>query len=616
MADLLRFTTAGSVDDGKSTLIGRLLYDTRSIFEDQLDQIARASRALGEDRINLALLTDGLRAEREQKITIDVAYRYFATPNRAFIIADTPGHVQYTRNMVTGASTADLVVILIDATRGVLPQSRRHAFISSLLGIESVIVAVNKMDLAGYSQEAFAAIDREFRHLASQLSFRSIEVIPVSALEGDNIVERSDRMNWYRGTTLLEQLERAPAAAATTSGPLRLPVQYVLRPHQHFRGYAGSVARGTIVPGQKVLVLPSGATTTVKTVEATGSAVVVTTTDEVDISRGDLLCDLDERPAVVTRITASLCWMAEAPLATGRAYVLMHGTRQTQAFVTHMDYRVDVDSMRRQPAESLALNDIGHVEITFPQPLCVDPYRTNRTMGGFILIDPQTNATVAAGMIDGDEAALAARPVSTDVVWQPWNIAREDRERATGHGAAAVWLTGLSGAGKTTIARALEHHLFQRGCRTMLLDGDQLRHGLCGDLGFSPQDRTENVRRAGEVARLFFEQGSIVLCAFVSPYRADRDRVRSLFPPGRFFEVFVSASKETCRKRDPKGLYTRAAGGAISQFTGVSAPYESPVSPELVLDTERLSVDQSTALIVAALESGGLIDRDRGEAAE
>ncbi len=603
--DLLRFTTAGSVDDGKSTLIGRLLYDTKSIFEDQLDAVTRASRALGEDRMNLALLTDGLRAEREQKITIDVAYRYFATPNRAFIIADTPGHVQYTRNMVTGASTADLVVILIDATKGVLAQSRRHAYISALLGIPNVVVAINTMDLVGCSHEVFDAVARDFRALAGQLAFRAVDVVPVSALDGDNVVERSTRMPWYQGPTFLELLERAPVAAAATGDPLRLPVQYVLRPHQNFRGYAGSVASGTIAPGQAIAVLPSGATTAIKSVEGDGAAVVVTTTDDVDISRGDLICDADRRPSVVTRLTANVCWLSETALAPGRAYVLMHTTRQVQAMVTHVDYRVDVDTMQRRHAETLALNDVGRVEITLPQPICVDPYQVNRVMGGFILIDPQTNTTVAAGMIDG-EPAVGSRPVSSDVVWQEWNIPREVRERGAAHRAAAVWLTGLSGAGKTTIARELERRLFERGCRTMLLDGDQLRHGLCGDLGFTPEDRAENIRRAGEVARLFFEQGTIVICAFVSPYRADRDRVRTLFPAGRFFEVFVSASKETCRSRDPKGLYAKAAGGAIAQFTGLSAPYEEPFTPELVLDTERLSIDESVVTLLSELGKSGI----------
>jgi len=607
--DLLRFTTAGSVDDGKSTLIGRLLYDSQSILDDQLDAVHRASRVLGEDRLNLALLTDGLRAEREQKITIDVAYRYFATPRRSFIIADTPGHVQYTRNMVTGASTADLVVILIDATRGVLPQSRRHAFLSSLLGISQAVVAINKMDLVAFSEERFHELAREFRTFAGALSFRSIDVVPVSALQGDNVVDPSSHMPWYAGGTLLNLLEHAPIDVPPADAPLRLPVQYVARPHQEFRGYAGTLAAGALVPGQAVTVLPSGAATRIRTVDAIGNAVMVTTTDEVDISRGDMLCDPGRRPSVMTRLGAHLCWMASGPLAVGRPYLLMHTTRQVQAFVTHIDHKVDVDTMAQVPTDALGLNDIGRVELSLAQPICADGYRVNRTTGGFILIDPQTNATVAAGMIDDDRPDATARPVSTDVTWQPWNVSREERERATGHGATTIWMTGLSGAGKTTLARALERRLFGRGYRTMLLDGDQLRHGLCGDLGFSPVDRAENVRRAGEVAKLFFEQGSIVVCAFVSPYRADRDRVRSLFPEGRFLEVFVSASRETCRSRDPKGLYRKAADGSLAQFTGLSAPYETPVSPELVLDTERLSIEESVARLVEALAARGVIAR-------
>lgn len=604
--DLLRLSTAGSVDDGKSTLIGRLLYDTKSIFEDQLDALERTSRALGDDRVNLALLTDGLRAEREQKITIDVAYRYFATPTRSFIIADSPGHVQYTRNMVTGASTADLVVILVDATRGVQPQSRRHAFLSSLLGITQAVVAVNKMDLVAYSAERFHDIAQEFREFAKALAFRTLDVVPISALEGDNVVHRSVHMPWYHGGTLLHLLEQAPRDLPPPDAALRLPVQYVARPHQQFRGYAGTLAAGTIVPGQAIAVLPSGVTTRIKTVDAVGDAVMVTTTDDVDISRGDMLCDPVRRPDVRTRLSAQVCWMAADPLAVGRPYTLMHTTRQTQACVAHVDHRVDVDTMTTRPADTLALNDIGRVELTLAQPICADPYRSNRTTGGFILIDPQTNATVAAGMIEENPPETAIRPVSTDVAWQPWNIPRAEREHAAGHGAAAVWLTGLSGAGKTTIARALERRLFERGCRTMLLDGDQLRHGLCGDLGFSPEDRAENIRRAGEVARLFFEQGSIVICAFVSPYRSDRDRVRSLFPEDRFLEVFVNASRETCRARDPKGLYRKAADGHLAQFTGFSAPYEAPVTPDVALDTERLSIEESVTCLVEALAARGV----------
>ena len=531
--DLLRFTTAGSVDDGKSTLIGRLLYDTKSIFEDQLADIEGASRRLGEDRLNLALLADGLRAEREQQITIDVAYRFFATPRRKFIVADTPGHAQYTRNMVTGASTADLAVILIDASKGVLTQSRRHAFITSLLGIPHIIVAVNKMDLVGYDEAVYEKIVREFTLFASKLTVKDIAFVPLSALAGDNIVAPSPRMPWYHGGPLLHRLETVNAGGRANRIDFRLPVQYVIRPNQAFRGFAGTIASGSIRPGETIVVLPSGLTTRVKSVgtcdgptpeAVAGDAVVLTTTEELDISRGDMIVRARNRPTVATRFDAYLCWMSAEPLTVGRPYALLHTTREVQAFVTRIDYCVDVETLHRRPAGALGLNEIGRVEIMTGQPLCFDSYRVNVATGGFILIDRDTNATVAAGMIRG-EVRVSDRPPaspmrSTDVVWQGWNIPRAEREQQNGHRAGVIWLTGLPGAGKTTIARAVERLLFARGCRTMLLDGDQLRHGLCGDLGFSPADRAENIRRAGEVARLFFEQGCLVLCAFVSPYPA------------------------------------------------------------------------------------------------
>jgi bifunctional enzyme CysN/CysC len=618
--DLLRFTTAGSVDDGKSTLIGRLLYDTKSIFEDQLDHITGASRKLGEDRVNLALLTDGLRAEREQKITIDVAYRYFATPRRKFIIADTPGHVQYTRNMVTGASTADLAIILVDASKGVLTQSRRHAFITSLLGIPHIIVAVNKMDMVGYDQAVYDSIVREFAEFSAKLTVKDIGYVPISALEGDNVVTPSARMPWYQGGPLLHRLETVNVGARTNAIDFRFPVQYVIRPNQRFRGFAGTVASGSLRPGEEIVVLPSAVSTHIKSIEtadgpvaeaAAGDAVVLTTTEEVDISRGDMIVRRRNLPTSANRFEAYLCWMHGEALATDRAYVLLHATRQVQAYVSHIDYRVDVDTLHREKTGALGLNDIGRVEITTGHPLFFDSYRVNSATGSFVLVDPQTNVTVAAGMIRGEvrevERPKPATGVSSDVVWQGWNISREAREVQNGHRAGVIWLTGLSGAGKTTIARAVERRLFERGCRTMLLDGDNLRHGLCGDLGFSPEDRVENIRRAGEVAKLFFEQGCLVLCAFVSPYQKDRDRVRQLLPDGRFVEVWVRAPLETLRGRDTKGLYARAKAGAVSQFTGMSAPYEPPPAPELALDTDRLEVDEAVSAILAALESAGLM---------
>ena len=624
--DLLRFTTAGSVDDGKSTLIGRLLYDTKSIFEDQLEAVEGASRKLGEDHMNLALLTDGLRSEREQKITIDVAYRYFATPRRKFIISDTPGHVQYTRNMVTGASTADLAVVLVDATKGALTQSRRHAFITSLLGIPHMIVAVNKMDLVDFSQSVYDEIVRDFGLFAAKLTVKDITYIPISALEGDNVVGSSARMPWYQGGPLLSRLETVTVGARTNSIDFRFPVQYVIRPNQTFRGYAGVAVSGSVAAGDDVVVLPSGLATRIESIETfdgrqdladVGESVVLTTSDEIDISRGDMIVRPRNLPAVARRLDAYLCWMDASDLAVGQPYLLAHTTRRVQAVVKGVDYRVDVDTLHRDSAPTLAMNEIGRVEIETADPVFLDSYRLNSATGSFVLIDLQTNATVAAGMIRGEthDVAAATRPatattttVSAGVTWEGWNVPRKAREARQGHQAAVLWLTGMSGAGKTTIARAVERRLFEQGCRTMLLDGDQLRHGLCGDLGFSPTDREENIRRAGHVAHLFFEQGAIILCAFVSPYAAARAGVRALMPAGRFIEIFVQADVETCRARDPKGLYAKASAGRLDQFTGVSAPYEEPTAAELTIDTRTMTADAAADMVINFLRGQRLID--------
>jgi len=642
--DLLRFTTAGSVDDGKSTLIGRLLYDTKSIFEDQLDAVARATRARGDAGVDLALLTDGLRAEREQGITIDVAYRYFATPRRKFIIADTPGHVQYTRNMVTGASTADLAIVLVDARRGVQTQSKRHGFIASLLGIPHLVVAVNKMDLVGYDRAVYDAIVAEYTAFSAKLGIHDLTFIPVSALMGDNVVEKSAATPWYEGPTLLYHLEHVNIAADRNLVDFRFPVQYVIRPHQDFRGFAGTVASGEVRAGDEVLALPSGRRSRIRDVarldgEADGAragdAVVVRLDDELDVSRGDMLVRPGNLPTVAVEIDAMLCWMADAPLDPRRPYLLRHTTREVKAFVEQVTYRVDVDTLHREQTETLGLNDIARVRLTTAQPLFFDPYTSNRETGAFILIDPYTHGTVAAGMIRGEvrEAAEVAEeaerlergaeaspeaapevapmdvagPVSPDVVWEGAAVSRAARERAQGHGAAVVWFTGLSGSGKTTVAHALERALFADGVRTTMLDGDTLRHGLNGDLGFSPEDRAENLRRTGEVARLLFEHGLVVLCAFVSPSAADRARVRALLPEGRFLEVFVDVDVETARARDPKGLYARADRGEIPEFTGVSAPYEAPETPELTLRTARLSVDEAAARVRGLLVDAGIL---------
>ena len=632
--DLLRFTTAGSVDDGKSTLIGRLLYDSKAIFEDQLEAIKQASLNRGEDGVNLALLTDGLRAEREQGITIDVAYRYFATPKRKFIVADTPGHVQYTRNMVTGASTSDLAVVLIDARHGVLTQSKRHGFIASLLRIPHIVVAVNKMDLVDYSQEVFAAIEREYTAFSAKLDVSDIRFIPVSALKGDNVVDRSEHMDWYHGSTFLHYLEHVNIASDRNLIDFRFPVQTVIRPHQNFRGYAGTIASGVVRPGEEVMVLPSGKKTRIKEIttfdgdqEAAGAGqpVVLTLEDEIDISRGDMLVRPGNLPQVDNEIGAMMCWMSEEPLDKNRHYILKHTTREVKAFVADVVYRVDVDTLHREDAETLELNEIGRVKLITAQPLFFDTYRVNQETGAFILIDPSSHNTVAAGMIRGatrtaeevaEKAASLSRGAfeaarkamrSPDVVWEGLNIPREEREAASSHEAAVIWFTGLSGSGKTTVARALERRLFDAGIKTMLLDGDHVRHGLCGDLAFSAADRVENIRRVGEVARLFFEQGSVVLCTFVSPYQEDRDRVRALIPEGRFMEAFVDVDLETARDRDPKGLYAKSDQGKLANLTGVSAPYEAPKEPELTIETAKMSVEDAVKVVWQALVAAGII---------
>ena len=628
--DLLRFTTAGSVDDGKSTLIGRLLYDTKSIFEDQLEQIEASSRRLGEAGVNLALLTDGLRAEREQKITIDVAYRYFATPRRSFIIADTPGHVQYTRNMVTGASTADLAVILIDARKGVQTQSRRHAFLTSLLGIPQVIVAVNKMDLVDWSEAVFESIREDFEAFAGRLDVAHIEYVPLSALLGDNVVHGSEHMPWYGSGPLLERLEAATAGGRRNTIDFRFPVQTVIRPDQDYRGFAGTVESGGVAVGDEVVALPSGFTSRVSAIDTydgaleradTGRAVVLRLADELDVSRGDMLVRRRNQPLVLRRFEAYLCWMAETPLNSATSYVLRHTTREVQAFVDRIEYRVDVDTLHRESAATLELNDIARIEVTTAQPLFVDPYRANDATGSFVLIDPHTNATVAAGMVRGEVRRVAerapgeeaaSRPVSPAVTWEPWNITRDEREARNGHAARVIWLTGPSGAGKSTLARALERRLWAAGRQTMLLDGDQVRHGLNGDLGFSPDDRRENVRRVGEVAKLFFEQGCIVLCSFVSPYAEDRARVRALLPEGRFTEVLVTAGPEALRARDPKGLYAAEERGDLDT-PGLRRPHEAGAQVDVVIETDSLSIDEALERLWVAVFGGAQGSAARAE---
>jgi bifunctional enzyme CysN/CysC len=583
---MLRLATAGSVDDGKSTLIGRLLHDSKAILADQLAAVERTSRERGEDELNLALLTDGLRAEREQGITIDVAYRYLVTPKRKIIIADTPGHVQYTRNMVTGASTADLALILVDARKGVVEQSRRHAFIASLLGVAHLVLCVNKMDLVDWSAERFAEIREDFRRFAMKLNVADLAFVPVSALHGDNVVQRSANMPWYEGTSLLHHLEEVHVASDRNLIDARLPVQYVIR-GRDFRGYAGTVAGGVLKPGDEVVVLPAGFTTRVRSIWAPGGApvdeafppqaVTVRLDDELDVARGDLICRPHNRPHVGQEIDAMVCWLTErSALTPGARYTLRHTTRSVRAQVRELAYRIDINTLHRdETANSLSLNEIGRVRLRTHSPVAFDAYRRNRSTGSFILVDDATNNTVAAGMITEPSAS---------VVWHPAAVNRA--ERATR--GMTVWLTGLSASGKSTIASELERRLVVAGRPAYLLDGDNLRHGLNSDLGFSPHDRAENVRRVGEVAQLFADAGLVAVVSLISPYRADRDLVRARHAAAglAFLEVFVDTPVDVCEARDPKGMYARARAGEITGFTGIDAPYEAPAEPALVLRPE------------------------------
>ena len=618
---LLRFVTTGSVDDGKSTLIGRLLYETKSIYEDQYEAIKKTSKKRGFKEVDLAYLLDGLAAEREQGITIDVAYRYFETEKRKYIITDSPGHVQYTRNMVTGASKADCAVILIDARNGVLTQSKRHGFLISLLQIPHLIVAVNKMDLVDYSQDVFSCIVSDYEEFSQKLDIHDIVYIPVSALKGDNVVSKSKKMSWYEGTTLLHNLENLNITADRNLVDFRFPVQYVVRPNADFRGFAGKIVSGTITPSEEVVVLPSGQTTSVKSIvtydgelkEAFApQSVVLTLNDEVDVSRGDMIVRRKNLPQIETKLEAIICWMDDNPMKTGTSFIMKHTTRSVRAIIKNIVYRIDVNTLHRDNVDMFSLNDIGRVEITLAAPVFFDPYKINHATGRFILIDPLTDRTVAAGMIR-DAArhmedylapvadAIVKQKKSPHTVWRESHIGLAQREQKNGHKAVVLWFTGLSGAGKSTIAMALERRLFERGCKTAMLDGDIIRHGLCSDLAFSPADRKENIRRAGETAKLFFEHGSIVLCTFISPFRADRNFVKSLLAPGRFVEIYVKCSLDECQRRDPNGLYEKARSGIIPGFTGIDSPYEEPEQPEIVIDTRESSVDECVTKLEAFL---------------
>ncbi|SEJ54383.1 bifunctional enzyme CysN/CysC [Pseudomonas linyingensis] len=605
--DLLRFITCGSVDDGKSTLIGRLLFETKVLFEDQLGQLEVDSKKLGTQggELDFALLVDGLAAEREQGITIDVAYRFFATDKRKFIVADTPGHEQYTRNMVTGASTADLAVILIDARQGLLAQTRRHSYLVSLLGIRQVLVAVNKMDLMDYSEEVFRRIETDYRAFAEKLGLTDVQCIPLSALRGDNLIERSNSMPWYRGPSLLEHLESAPLDDNRASqAPFRLPVQWVNRPNLDFRGFAGNVAAGSIRVGDPIRVLPSGKQSRVSGVlgmagaqrEAVcGQAVTLTLDDEIDISRGDVIALADAPPAVADQFEATLVWMSEEPLLPGRPYLMKIGCRTLGMSCATLKHKVNVNTLEHLAARTLELNEIGVGNLSLDQPIPFDAYADNRDTGGFIVIDRLSNQTVGAGMLH-----FALRRAQ-NVHWQAIDVDGAARAALKGQTPRMLWFTGLSGAGKSTIANLVERKLHALGRHTYLLDGDNVRHGLNRDLGFSEADRVENIRRVAEVGRLMLDAGLITLVSFISPFRAERDLARSLAGEGTFLEIFVDTPLALAEQRDPKGLYQKARCGELKNFTGIDSPYEPPLAPDLHIDTRSESAEAAAERIVEHL---------------
>ncbi|MCC5984840.1 MAG: sulfate adenylyltransferase subunit CysN [Rhodobacteraceae bacterium] len=604
---MLRFITCGSVDDGKSTLIGRLLYDAKMIFEDQLATLEADSRRVGTqgEKIDFALLVDGLAAEREQGITIDVAYRFFATEKRKFIVADTPGHEQYTRNMVTGASTAELAVILVDARRGVLTQTRRHSYLVHLLGIRHIVLAVNKMDLVGYDQGVFDAIVDDYRSFARSIGVGAFTPIPISALEGDNITTLGANMPWYGGPALMDHLERVELdQVADLDKPFRMPVQWVNRPDQSFRGFCGTVAGGVVAPGDAVRVLPSGKTSRVARVvtfdgdrdrAVAGEAVTLTLTDEIDCSRGQVICAAQTPLEVADQFEATLVWMDETELLPGRPYWLKTGAQTVSATVAAPKYAVNVNTMEHLAAQTLDLNAIGVANITTDRDIPFAAYAESRDLGGFILIDKLTNRTVGAGMIH-----FALRRAQ-NIHWQATDIGRDHHAAMKHQKPAVLWMTGLSGSGKSTIANMVERKLARMNRHTFLLDGDNVRHGLNKDLGFTDADRVENIRRVGEVAKLMTDAGLIVITAFISPFRAEREMVRAMMQPGEFVEVFVDTPLEEAERRDVKGLYAKARAGQLKNFTGIDSPYEAPESPEIRIDTTALSVEEAADLIIARL---------------
>jgi bifunctional enzyme CysN/CysC len=609
---VLRLITCGSVDDGKSTLIGRLLHDSQAIMDDTLSTLANDSRKHGTTggEIDYALLLDGLEAEREQGITIDVAWRFFATPRRRFIIADTPGHEQYTRNMATGASTADLAIILVDASKGLLPQTRRHSFIASLMGIGHIVLAVNKMDLVDFDEARFRAIVDEYTAIAERMGFSGFTAIPMAARAGLNLACPAAELPWYQGPTLIAHLESIELAATDASGPLRFPVQWVNRPDAHFRGYAGTIVAGQVKPGDPIVTARSGkATRVARIVTADGdlahagpeAAVTLVLEDEIDISRGDMLVSPEYRPAVAQQFAADLIWLDEDELKPGRSYLLKSGPLTTPASVTLLKHRIDITTLDERPARTLAMNEIGLANLETTAPLLFDPYTEGRDTGGFILIDRYTNNTVGAGMI-----RHALRRAS-NIHLQPMTVTQAQRSALKGHQPAVIWFTGLSGSGKSTIANLVEARLAALSCHTYALDGDNVRHGLNRDLGFTDADRVENIRRIGEIAKLMADAGLIVTCSFISPFRSEREMARQLVGAERFIEVFVDTPIEICQARDPKGLYAKAASGELTNFTGIDSPYEAPEEPQLHITTSTMSEADAAEAIINWLRARDII---------
>jgi bifunctional enzyme CysN/CysC len=610
---LLRFITCGSVDDGKSTLIGRLLYESKMIFEDQLAALERDSKKVGTrgGEIDYALLLDGLQAEREQGITIDVAYRFFSTDRRKFIVADTPGHEQYTRNMVTGASTADLAIILIDARKGVLTQTRRHSYLVSLLGIRRVVLAVNKMDLVGYTQDVFHRIEADYRAFAARIGLAEIVCIPMSAVCGDNIIEPRGNTPWYGGPMLMEYLETVPVDDDLQEGPFRMPVQWVNRPNPDFRGFAGTIVSGVVKPGDRIRVLPSGRESRVaRIVTADGDlleavanqSITLTLADEIDISRGDVIAAADDPVPVADQFEATVVWMGDAPMLRGRNYLMKIGARTVTATIAPLKYKVNINTLEHVAADTLELNEIGACELELDRMIAFEPYTANRDLGGFILIDRMTNNTVGAGRLN-----FALRR-SQNVHWQSVDIDRHARAKRKEQKPCVLWFTGLSGSGKSTIANLVEKKLHVMGKHTYLLDGDNVRHGLNKDLGFTAEDRVENIRRVAEVAALMADAGLIVLLAFISPFRSERQMARALLPAGEFIEVFVDVPLEVAEARDVKGLYKKARRGELKNFTGIDSPYERPESPEIAIASAECSAEEAADRIIGELLRRGIIE--------